>query len=130
VPSILGRRLGLTAGESGFLLVDPPADEPPQFPDLHAGDGGTSAMLHVAPETVRTAIVPTLKPTDLSPEAVATWRQGYEDARRITPQGYLGAPAAAAASRGAARLTADAGAYADAIAKAVKMRADETNRSR
>jgi creatinine amidohydrolase len=80
-------------------------------------------MLHAAPETVRTAIVPTLKGTDLSPEEVATWRQGYDEARRNTPQGYLGAPAGAAASRGATRLAADADAYADAIAKAVKARA-------
>jgi len=82
-------------------------------------------MLHAAPETVRGAIVPTLNGTDLSPEDVAIWRQGYEDARRITPQGYLGAPAGAAASRGAARLAADADAYADAIARAVKLRAGE-----
>lgn len=115
VPAALGHRLGLTVGEPGFLLAEVPAGSPPAFPDLHAGDSETSMMLRIAPDAVRTAIIPTLKPTDLSADQVAIWRKGYEDAKAVTPDGYLGAPSQASAARGEVRLAAEAGAYAEAI---------------
>jgi creatinine amidohydrolase len=119
VPKPLAERAGLKAGDAGFILVDFPAETPPAHPDLHAGDAETSMVLSIAPDLVRTEIASSLKPTDLSPADVATWRTGYEQARKITPLGYLGDPAKARAASGTRRLEEQATAYADAIAKSV-----------
>jgi creatinine amidohydrolase len=115
VPKPLAGRAGLEEGDAGFLVVDFPPETAPAHPDIHAGEVETSMLLSVAPDTVRTHIMPSLKSTDLMPEDLATWRKGYEHARRITPQGYLGDPAKARAASGAARMEQQATAYADAI---------------
>lgn len=122
VPAGLGRRLGLSPDKDGALLVEPALVAGPAQPDLHAGEGETSVMLRAAPATVRSAMIPGLKSTDLSAEQVAAWREGGEAARRITPDGYLGAPAGANAAKGEARLAAESDAYAAAILKSVKAR--------
>ena len=46
-------------------------------------------MLHAAPATVDFSAMRRLPPTDLTPAEVARWREGYETARTITPDGYL-----------------------------------------
>jgi creatinine amidohydrolase len=122
LPSGLGRRLGLSSADPGALLVDPAPVAGPSQPDLHAGEGETSVMLRAAPATVRERLIPSLKSTDLSPEQVAAWRVGGEAARRITPGGYLGAPAGSDAAKGEARLAAESDAYAAAILKSAKSR--------
>src|SRR5262245_58752599 len=119
VPKPLGERAGLKAGEAGFILVDFPAEAPPAHPDLHAGESETSMVLSISPDLVRTKIMPSLKPTDLTPADVATWRTGYEQAKKITPLGYLGDPASARAANGTRRVEGQAAAYADAIATSV-----------
>lgn len=115
VPKPLGQRLGLNAGDAGFILVEPPSAPAPAHPDLHAGDGETSMVLAITPELVRKEIIADLKPTDLSPKDVEEWRKGYERAKKITPLGYLGAPANADAGRGATRVEGEATAFAAAI---------------
>lgn len=122
VPAVLGRRLGLASGDPGALLVDPAPVAGPSQPDLHAGEGETSVMLRAAPATVRDRVIPSLKATDLSAEQVAAWREGGEAARRITPDGYLGAPAASNAAKGEARLAAESDAYAAAILNSARAR--------
>jgi creatinine amidohydrolase len=72
-------------------------------------------MLHIHPELVRKDILPTLKSTDYGPADLAEWRKGQEAARAKTPLGYFGDPASAEASRGAARLEAQANAMAGTI---------------
>jgi creatinine amidohydrolase len=116
VPKPLGERVGLKAGEAGFILVDFPPETPPTHPDLHAGEAETSMLLSIAPDLVRTKVIPSLEPTDVTPEDLATWRKGYEEARKITPLGYLGDPARARAASGTRRIEGQAAAYADAIA--------------
>jgi creatinine amidohydrolase len=120
VPKPLATRVGLKAGDAAFLLVDSPAESVSGQPDLHAGEGETSMLLSIAPELVRTEIVPLLNPTDLSGADVATWRRGYEYARKVTPLGYLGDPARARAASGSARIAGHAAAFADAIAASVR----------
>jgi creatinine amidohydrolase len=120
VPRPLADRVGLKVGEPGFILVDFPVETAPAHPDLHAGEAETSMLLSIAPGLVRKEIVPSLKPTDLTSADVATWRQGYDHAKEVTPLGYLGDPARARAANGAVRTEQQAAAYADAIAGAVK----------
>jgi creatinine amidohydrolase len=119
VPKPLGARIGLTSGDAGFILVDVPGEVAPAHPDLHAGEAETSMLLSIAPSVVRKDVIPSLKATDLTPKDVATWRKGYEDARRVTPRGYLGDPARADAASGSVRIERQAAAFADAIAASV-----------
>jgi len=123
VPRPLGDRVGLKSTEPGFILVDFPAETAPPHPDLHAGEAETSMVLSIAPNLVRTEIVRSLKPTDLTSADVATWRKGYENAKEVTPLGYLGDPASARAASGADRTARQAAAYADAIAAATRAEA-------
>jgi creatinine amidohydrolase len=117
VPTGLGQRLGLKAGEPGFVLVDvAPAQADAPAGDLHAGEAETSLMLHLAPELVREP--GGLPPVKLAPEILPRWREGYDTARRITPDGYVGSPAQARAARGKGRLEAEARAMAAAIVAA------------
>ncbi len=119
VPKPLAFRLGLKVGDAGFILVGPPANAAPTRPDIHAGQAETSMLLSIAPDVVRSEIMPSLKPTDLMPEDVEVWRKGYEHAKRITPLGYLGDPASADAAAGSKRVADEAAAFADAIAASV-----------
>jgi creatinine amidohydrolase len=61
-----------------------------------------------------------LPPTNLGPEDLAEWRKGRDHARRKTPDGYFGDPAAASPDQGLAMLEKEAGLVADAIAADVK----------
>jgi creatinine amidohydrolase len=65
---------------------------------------------------VRKDIAAKLPPTDLTAKDVEEWRRGQEHAKEITPQGYLGAPAGADASKGAARIELDGRRIAEAVA--------------
>jgi creatinine amidohydrolase len=116
VPKPLGTRLGLQEGEAGFLLIEPSTGPAPAHPDLHAGEAETSAVLAVVPDLVHRDIASKLPPTDLTANDVAEWRKGQERAKEITPQGYLGAPARADASKGAVQIESEARHIADAIA--------------
>jgi creatinine amidohydrolase len=119
VPKPLAQRVGLEAGDAGFIIVDAPVEVAPAHPDLHAGEAETSTLLSIAPDVVRTEIIPSLEPTDLTPKDVETWRRGYEHARKVTPRGYLGDPASANAASGSIRIERQAAAFADAIAASV-----------
>jgi creatinine amidohydrolase len=115
-PRPLGTRLGLKEGETGFLLIEPSSGPAPAHPDLHAGEGETSAVLAIAPELVQKDIASKLAPTDLTAKEVEEWRKGQERAKEITPRGYLGAPARADAATGAARIELDGRRIAEAVA--------------
>jgi creatinine amidohydrolase len=119
VPKPLGERVGLKVPDPGFILVDIPGEVAPAHPDIHAGEAETSMLLSIAPEFVHTEIIPSLEPTDLTLADLATWRKGYEQARKIKPLGYLGDPASARAESGAARIERHAAAFAAAIVASV-----------
>lgn len=116
VPKPLGIRLGLREGETGFLLIEPSTGPAPAHPDLHAGEGETSAVLAIAPDLVHKDIASKLPSTDLTAKDVEEWRKGQERAKEITPQGYLGAPARADAKVGAERFELEGRRIAEAIA--------------
>jgi creatinine amidohydrolase len=115
VPKPLGTRLGVREAEAGFLLIEPSTGPAPAHPDLHAGEGETSAVLAIAPDLVHKDIASKLPSTDLTAKDVEEWRKGQERAKQITPQGYLGAPARADADSGAARIEMDGRRIAEAI---------------
>jgi creatinine amidohydrolase len=59
---------------------------------LHADEYETAAMVRYYPQTVDFEALRDLKPTSLTVEDLPTWRTGGEAARRLTPDGYFGAP--------------------------------------
>lgn len=69
--------------------------------DMHAGRTETSLMLHVAPESVRTGLIPSDAPA-LPDDAVAAMRTGGVAA--VSPNGVLGDASAASADHGRAVL--------------------------
>jgi creatinine amidohydrolase len=119
VPKPLADRVGINSSDPGFLIADLPAGNPAARADLHAGEAETSMLLSVAPEHVRKRLIPALEPTDLTARDVEMWRKGYEDAKRVTPLGYLGDPANASVRSGAVRLEQQAAAFGEAIAASI-----------
>ncbi|MGZ5894826.1 MAG: creatininase family protein [Xanthobacteraceae bacterium] len=86
-----------------------------EFMDIHAGESETSSMWGVFPDVVRQDILKTLKPTNFTLEDLNEWRKGRDHAKRKTPQGYLGDPAASDPRRGEQLLRKQAEFIADAI---------------
>lgn len=91
-------------------------EKPPRYVDVHAGRWESSMMLASCAGLVRDDVRRTLKSTDLGPDDLAVWRKGHADARRTTPLGYFGDPAAASAEEGRQSLQAAAAIAAEAIA--------------
>ncbi|MDX3904643.1 MAG: creatininase family protein [Pigmentiphaga sp.] len=117
---VLAKRLGIDPADRAITLQAPDGGAPGKFVDVHAGDPETSTMMAAYPWLVRESVRRDLKSTDYGPADLAEWRKGYENAKRKTPLGYFGDPAAADAARGAAALTASAQAIADAIERRLK----------
>jgi creatinine amidohydrolase len=86
------------------------------YVDIHAGELESSGMWGLFPDVVRTAVIPTLKPTNFSLDDLLEWRRGPEFAKRKTPLGYLGDPAAADPEFGRTMMLQQAQFIADAIA--------------
>jgi creatinine amidohydrolase len=59
---------------------------------VHADEFETAAMVRYFPETVDYDALRGLLPTDLTEQDLTEWRKGGEAARRLTPDGYFGAP--------------------------------------
>lgn len=135
IDSALAKRIGLALDDPCLTLTDagkPDAAHTPlvsspsapvperKFIDVHAGQWETSIMMHCCAPLVRESVRPTLKSTDYGMEDLLTWRQGYEAARRKTPLGYFGDPAAATREEGARSLAASVAQAADAIERRVR----------
>ena len=93
------KRLGLEPTQP-HLVVTPNERTTGTFMDVHAGDWETSVVMAEYPDLVHEDIARTLPSTDFLPADLAEWRQGGEHAKRKTPRGYLGNPAAAALYEG------------------------------
>lgn len=89
------RRFGLTGREPHVIIQkDPPASgPPPKYLEIHAESTETGIMLHYFPDQVDVKTAKKLKSTDLTFGDLMVWRQGWSDARRVTPLGYFGDPA-------------------------------------
>jgi creatinine amidohydrolase len=58
----------------------------------HADEYETAAMVRYFPEIVDFAALENLPPTQLTTDDQASWRKGGDAPRRLTPDGYFGAP--------------------------------------
>jgi creatinine amidohydrolase len=117
----LARRLGLDPADARIALT--PAVAPPPQPahlDIHAGEWETSILLDATPAIVHAEILPRLASTRLGPDDLAEWRKGLDNAKRVTPQGYFGNPAAADAALGAKLVELEGRAVAQAVADALR----------
>jgi len=107
-------RYGLSGNEPYIVThMSPPSDEQPQeFLDIHAGADETGIVAAFFPDQVDTDLALILEPTRITYQQVAQW---LTDARRVTPQGYLGDPAGFDAGAAREYLEADCILIADAI---------------
>jgi creatinine amidohydrolase len=88
-----------------IIQKDPPRESPPpEYLEIHAESTETGIMLHYFPDQVDVNIAKKLKSTDLTLEDLMVWRQGWSDARRITPLGYFGDPASFDPNEGKQRI--------------------------
>ena len=118
ISSAWAERLAL--GQWPHVLTYPQSQPPTPHADLHAGRGETSMMCAFYPELVRIELLPTLEPTRFTAEDVAEWRKGWANARRKTPHGYLGDPAAADPGHGRIIIETQARLVAETIAAKVE----------
>jgi creatinine amidohydrolase len=115
VSSAWAERLGFDVA-APHILVYPLNPPPTPYADVHAGSGETSMMWAHYPRLVRDDLIPKLEPTRFNAEDLAEWRKGWANARRKTPHGYLGDPAAADRQRGRTIVETQARLVADTIA--------------
>ena len=89
-------RLGMTGAEPVWVPWAPtPALERFRTTGIlgvHADEYETAGMVRWFPETVDFDALRDLEPTRLGPDDLVVWRTGGEAARRLTPDGYFGAP--------------------------------------
>jgi creatinine amidohydrolase len=103
----LAKRIGIELTDEQLTLLDPaPAGgEAGPYIDVHAGRWETSMMLCSCPGLVRERVRKALRSTEYGAEDLAEWRRGLDHARRKTPLGYFGDPAAANAEEGLRSLS-------------------------
>jgi creatinine amidohydrolase len=110
------KRLDFDPTDRNVLVTAPEGGTPPRHPDIHAGEWETSLLLRYFPDVVRQEVLPTLKSTEFTAADLDEWRKGQEDAKRMTPQGYIGDPAVASDAYGHEVAERQASAIAAAIA--------------
>jgi len=89
-------RIGLTGKEPIWVPWEPV----PELEDfsltgilgVHADEFETAAMVRYFPDTVDYDALRNLEPTHLTLQDLQDWRKGGDEARRLTPDGYFGAP--------------------------------------
>jgi len=89
------RRFKLTGKEDHVLFQNDsrPPGPPSQYLEIHAESLETGIMAHYFPDHVNRDLAKTLKSTDLTVKDLMIWRQGWSDAKKVTPLGYFGNPA-------------------------------------
>ena len=89
------KRFGLTGSEAYVIIrkTSLPTKVSSRNLQIHADVVETSIMANFFPSEVNSELAKSLEPTNLTPNDLLVWRQGWIDARRITPLGYLGDPA-------------------------------------
>ncbi len=99
---------GTRADESHLLVYESlfPSGPPSPYLNIHAEGHETSFMWHYLPELVNTEVLKTLKPTNLAFKDLLVWTRGGREARKVTPQGYFGDPAAASPEKGKEEMEA------------------------
>ena len=89
------KRFKLSGKEPHVLLLKDQQSEgtSPKYLEIHADSLETGIMAKYFPDQVNTDMAKGLKSTDLTIEDLIAWRQGWSDARKVTPLGYFGDPA-------------------------------------
>jgi creatinine amidohydrolase len=90
----MSRRFGLKGDEHYILSVDydpPPGGPNVAVPDFHAGAEETGDMVAFFPDLVNRKLVGSLKAPSVEEGGYSNWGK---DARKVTPLGYAGDPAA------------------------------------
>ena len=96
----MAKNIGFTGSEPYLLIYKAPPRPSSNFIEIHAERYETSFMLHYFPNLVDGDVLKSLKSTDLTVQDLKVWMRGWEEARRITPQGFFGDPGAASAEYG------------------------------
>lgn len=118
----MSRRFGLKGDEEYIVLVDfdpPPGGPDVTVPDFHAGAEETGDMVAFFPDIVNCELARTLRAPVVKEGGYREWGQ---DARKVTPLGYAGDPAAFQAAWSGKAIQAYCLAVAQAIAKRHKSR--------
>jgi creatinine amidohydrolase len=110
------KRIGIDSSSSHILPTLSEVDRTRPYFDVHAGEFETSSMWAVYPGLVKDELLPTLTSTEFGIDDISEWRKGGEHARRKTPQGYLGDPAASNRAFGERLMAEQAELIAEAIA--------------
>lgn len=87
------KRFGYTGKEPHVLVEKTPPQPPPKYLEIHAESRETGILAHYFPEAVNVKLAKTLKSTNLTFDDLMVWRQGWSDAKKLTPLGYFGDPA-------------------------------------
>ena len=103
---VLAKGAGFTGREPHILISEAPPSPPTPFLEIHADSYETSFMMYYFPELVDWNVLNSLTSTRVTVQDFKIWRRGWEEARKITPQGFLGDPASASAERGRERIEA------------------------
>jgi creatinine amidohydrolase len=64
-----------------------------KYLEIHADSLETGIMARYFPDQVNTDMAKSLNSSDLTMKDLTAWRQGWSDARKVTPLGYFGDPA-------------------------------------
>ncbi|MCX7922086.1 MAG: creatininase family protein [Clostridia bacterium] len=88
-------RFGLTGKEEHILVYKDlsPQGAISKYLDIHAGSFETGMMTAFFPNEVDSELTKTLEPSNTTFGDFMIWRQGWSEARKTTPLGYLGNPA-------------------------------------
>ena len=124
IDQFFARRLGLKKDEPHLLIHKSliASGPPPANLNIHAEAYETSFMWHYLPDLVNLEVLKTLKPTNLTLKDLEVWGRGGSDARKVTPQGYFGNPAAADPARGRTEIETYGKVAADVIEDLVRGR--------
>jgi len=102
----LAKRFGFTGREPYLLLYKAPPASPSKVIEIHADSYETSFMMHYFTDLVDVEAMKSLRPTNVTVQDLKVWSRGWDEARKITPQGFLGDPADASAERGREKIEA------------------------
>jgi creatinine amidohydrolase len=100
----IAKSSGFKGREPHVLIYRSSPKSPSGFLEIHADHYETGLMLHYFPDLVAHDVLKNLEPTSLTPEDFKVWRHGWEEARALTPGGFVGNPAGGTPEQGKAAI--------------------------
>ncbi len=110
------------SGKEDYVLIEKtsPANNSPQYWDIHAGSSETAVMLNYFPQQVNVEMAKTLQSTRTTFEDLKVLRRGGDEARKMIPLGYIGDPAGFNIEAGKKEVEERASKCATLIEKTIK----------